>query len=1332
MMKIQTATMILTILVASIFTSLHGAAADSNHYSLTLHLDKSTYMQGETVKISGTVNPLKEKVPVTVEVVDPSSKVHLATKIMPESNGENIGLCSYQFELGKGAPAGIWTINAKYASEYMLYDSANIKFRIIDSIDIPTSPSLQVKVDGVVDSSSGEWAHKYDSKYWKPFEKDPSQNEGNVGFNTYYSNGVLYAVFDVPDKKFDAKDFVELGLDINNVGDKFKTGDEVYIFRVFRDGTYDSFRLGSEHLTGEEAVKHQFSAKAGEAGDIRVQVFDKDGNLVNALNSLRDKSSTSYKGIHGIAGLKVDREGNLYVLDGDSGIISKFNSEGRLLGSFGSLGTDFKEFVDPTGIALDLHGNLYIADTGNARVQKFDKDGMFIGAFGSMGLLSLGMAEAGYQKPEENKRHDLFESPEAIIVGLSGNLYVVDRRAGNVNIFDGNGNYIRSFGSLVSPRGIAMDSQGNIYVVEQGNNRVVKLDQNGNSLKTWGTFGIEDGNFKAPYGIAIDSNNDLYVADSGNNRIQKFSSDGTFITKWGDMGTGAGEFIGPHGLAVDSSGNIYVADTGNNRIEKFNPDGKFVGEFGSKGSNQGNFMGPEAIAIDSQGSIYVTDLYNKRVQKFGNDGSFLAEWGTEGVGAGKFRGPFGITIDASNNVYVTDPFNKRVQKFDTNGNLLLRWGSSDIKEAPSINDIPKGDHYIAIDSDSHEPVGVIDAKFVKEHGEGSYVMESGKVWKILYIFENTAYVKQVKHAKNTIPSWTPDGIAVDPSGNVYIVDRENEIAKKFDSNGNLISKWGSHGTGDGEFLKPTAMVLDSQDNVYIVDTGNNRMQKFDSDGKFIAKWGVSGQGHGQFTNPRGIAIDNHDNVYVLDNGNNRMQKFDSDGKFITEWGSKGSSPGQFENLSTEGMAVDSQGRIYVADMPGGAEATHWIAELAIPLFAKSETFGIFLGEGTYNEHLSQNKDKQGSADVYDVYRSTWPKGAISVLPGTWAMASLVDVEKMSVQTATRIDNIRACTDEVCNELEQSAKPVLTGNNVIVTASIAPAQASGKFEYDRAKVTLQYSLDGNGWMDAESKFVVVSREAPATVNLKWTPMDSGDVKLRVISSGILTKQSTSDLLELKVQEPNSLPIRANVKWSPSKIMQDEPTTFKLAFTGADNKALNNLSYDLKIIKDDKILADLPLLQAGAGNAVFHYTFKQPGSYIMQVRTIGIGSSSDFIPVKKSFNYEIDVLPVDSPVKISTMQKGESMKIMIKNRDTSNILISSINLSIANIDKIDFKLLKGWTSSVNTETKMIQFSTENDPLTPGKTMEFTVRSKLFTKSLYSVCSDLQQSTLVVKLC
>ena len=71
--------------------------------------------------------------------------------------------------------------------------------------------------------------------------------------------------------------------------------------------------------------------------------------------------------------------------------------------------------------------------------------------------------------------------------------------------------------------------------------------------------------------------------------------------------------------------------------------------------------------------------------------------------------------------------------------------------------------------------------------------------------------------------------------------------------------------------------MDSSGNVYVADTDNNRIQKFSSSGVFLAKWGSSGSGDGQFNNPWGIAVDSSGNVYVADTGNNRIQKFSSSG-----------------------------------------------------------------------------------------------------------------------------------------------------------------------------------------------------------------------------------------------------------------------------------------------------------------------------------------------------------------------------------------------------------------------------------------------------------------------
>ena len=89
----------------------------------------------------------------------------------------------------------------------------------------------------------------------------------------------------------------------------------------------------------------------------------------------------------------------------------------------------------------------------------------------------------------------------------------------------------------------------------------------------------------------------------------------------------------------------------------------------------------------------------------------------------------------------------------------------------------------------------------------------------------------------------------------------------------FVTKWGSNGSGDGQFSNPHGVIVDSSGNVYVVDTSNNRIQKFNSSGTFIAKWGSGGSGDGQFNYPYGLAVDSSGNVYVADENNGRIQKF---------------------------------------------------------------------------------------------------------------------------------------------------------------------------------------------------------------------------------------------------------------------------------------------------------------------------------------------------------------------------------------------------------------------------------------------------------------------------
>ncbi|MCX9010850.1 MAG: DUF3160 domain-containing protein [Candidatus Methanoperedens sp.] len=158
---------------------------------------------------------------------------------------------------------------------------------------------------------------------------------------------------------------------------------------------------------------------------------------------------------------------------------------------------------------------------------------------------------------------------------------------------------------------------------------------------------------------------------------------------------------------------------------------------------------------------------------------------------------------------------------------------------------------------------------------------------------------------------SPSGIAVDSSGNVYVAEQGNGRIQKFNESGGFLVKWGSEGTGDGQFRYPSGIAVDRSGNVYVADYYNNRTQKFNASGGFLSKWGSSGSGDGQFSYPSGIAVDSSENVYVVDQGNNRIQKFNASGGFLSKWGSSGSGDGQF--LTPSRVAVDGSGNVYVTD-----------------------------------------------------------------------------------------------------------------------------------------------------------------------------------------------------------------------------------------------------------------------------------------------------------------------------------------------------------------------------------------------------------------------------------
>jgi DNA-binding beta-propeller fold protein YncE len=160
---------------------------------------------------------------------------------------------------------------------------------------------------------------------------------------------------------------------------------------------------------------------------------------------------------------------------------------------------------------------------------------------------------------------------------------------------------------------------------------------------------------------------------------------------------------------------------------------------------------------------------------------------------------------------------------------------------------------------------------------------------------------------------TPDGIAVDVDGSVYVTEYVNDRIQKFTSKGTFLRKWGTLGTGDGQFHNPRGLTVDSNDDIYVVDYLQHRVQKFTRNGDFIKKWGTYGTSDGQIRYPTGIASFSGNSILVIDSMNYRIQEFSRDGNFITKWGSFGfQEPGKFNQPF--GVAINKSNSMhYIAD-----------------------------------------------------------------------------------------------------------------------------------------------------------------------------------------------------------------------------------------------------------------------------------------------------------------------------------------------------------------------------------------------------------------------------------
>jgi len=591
-------------------------------------------------------------------------------------------------------------------------------------------------------------------------------------------------------------------------------------------------------------------------------------------------------------GIAVDAAGDIFVADRDADIIRQIAPSGTIsryagtgtIGFSGDGGPAANALLSgPTGLTLDAAGNLYIGDTGNNRIRRISPDGTITTVAGSGGN-----GNGGDGGPAVNA--DL-NGPEGVAVDAAGSIYIADtfnnvvRRValdGTMSTFAGNGypgysgdNGPASIATLFLPTDVAVDSGGTVYISDLGTIRI-RVVINGNISTIVGSakgplpFDGEPAvtaRLKGPTGVAVDANGIVYFAegsvgsgsglDVGDFKIWKVTRDGLISTAAGnglnsysgDNGPAAmAQLDTPTGVAMDFAGNLYFADTANNRVRRISPDGSIVtvagngnsgfsGDFGPAVSASLN--GPMGVTVDLLGFLYIADTGNNRVRAVDLNGMIYTIAGNGNAAffgdgslaqSAALRGPQGLAVDPSRNLYIADTLNHRIRE-------------------------------ITLD-------GILDT--VAGRGQGFGGDGGPAVTALLNL---------------------PVGIALDANGNLFIADQGNNRIRMFSTtSGNITTVAGSDGSGglgDGgaassaQLKSPQGVAVDPAGNLYISDTGQNRVRKVATNGSIGT---IGGNGRCCYSNdgipgavaplsgPVGIAADPSGNVWVADSGNQAIRE----------------------------------------------------------------------------------------------------------------------------------------------------------------------------------------------------------------------------------------------------------------------------------------------------------------------------------------------------------------------------------------------------------------------------------------------------------------------------
>ena len=312
------------------------------------------------------------------------------------------------------------------------------------------------------------------------------------------------------------------------------------------------------------------------------------------------------------------------------------------------------------------------------------------------------------------------------------------------------------------------------------------------------------------------------------------------------------ELSNPQDVTTDASGNTYIGDDGNCEVRKVSPSGiitRFAGTgtCGYSGDNgpatSAEISDADGVAVDAAGNVYIADSNNHVVRKVSPDGIITTFAGNGKFGlsgnfgpatSAEFRYPWGVRVDRSGNVYISDTDSSVVRKVNTAGIITT----------------------------------------VAGNGLFGYTGDHGPATSAELSF--------------------PEGIWIDPSGNLLIADDGNSVIREVNAQGIIttVAGNGTSGTsGDGgpatsaELNAPYGVAEDVQGNIFIAELSGQTIREVSAATGTISNYsgtagtaGTGNQGNGGPASaallgaPTQLWFDLSGNLYINEFQSNQIRK----------------------------------------------------------------------------------------------------------------------------------------------------------------------------------------------------------------------------------------------------------------------------------------------------------------------------------------------------------------------------------------------------------------------------------------------------------------------------